>query len=223
VRFLIELEGPLVDVAAAYQQAHRDVAAGLGWSTLDAGTFWRRLRKEGPTANFLPGAKPLKLARYSQEFAAQIETDETVDRFAARPGLAEELPRLERFGPCRWITVGANLSARQRIMEGAGLADRFAGQAGLNADPRRRAGELIALAADDPRTLVVAGSDAVVRAARSAELVVVGIDNGPCPASRLFAAGAALVYGSLGELADSLASGAADLIKAGLLPLPPGP
>lgn len=87
------------------------------------------------------------------------------------------------------------------------------------ADPRRRPAELRVLAAGERRVVVAAASDALIRAAREAGFFALGISNGPCSTARLQQAGADVVYKSLEELADSIETGGADLIRAGLPPI----
>ena len=74
----------------------------------------------------------------------------------------------------------------------------------------------------DPRAVVVASTDTLLRSADAADLLTVGIASGICFATRLHRAGAKVAYAELGELADSLRNGAKDLIQAGVPPLPLG-
>ncbi len=219
MRFLVEIEGPLFDVASAYFAAHQAAATIMGWSRLDRGTFWRLYRTKGRDADFLPGAKPVKIAEHQRRFEERIESNELTGTMQPQPAIADVLGKLLRHGPCHAVTLGANLVARREAMERGGLLGRFGRVEHLNADPRCRPAELRALAEGDSRAIVIAGTDALVRAAQSAELFAVGVSNGPCAAARLHQAGASVVYKALAELVDSLQRGAPDLVKAGLLPM----
>jgi phosphoglycolate phosphatase-like HAD superfamily hydrolase len=218
VRFIIELDGPVFDVAPVYYDAHQAVATEVGWSRLERATFWRLWRSKGKEADFLPGAKPVKIAEYQRRFEQLLETDDYSRKYLPQEGIADGLTKLSRHGPCHAVTLGPNVGGRKAVLDRAGLGGKFAGVELLSADPRRRPAELKSLAESDPRALVVACGDALIRAASGAELLTVGLTCGPCAAARLHQAGAGVVYAQLNELLDSLCRGAPDLVRAGLLP-----
>ena len=60
MRFIIEYDGPIIDVRPVHYRAFRAVVGELGWSCLDEPTYWRLVRTKGQDANLLPGAKPVK-------------------------------------------------------------------------------------------------------------------------------------------------------------------
>ncbi len=218
MRFIFEFDGPVFDSSAVYYAAHQAAAADVGWSRLDQATFWRLLRTKGRQADVLPGAKPVKIAEYQKRFDHHLETDALVSYYRPQPDLHETLGQLARGGSCCLLTLGLNLAGRRAVLEKHGLANRFASFECLEADPRRRPAELRRLCAGDPRALVVAASDALIRCAGEAGLLTVGIPVGPCSAARLHQAGAGVVYKALHELSASIRDGAADLVQAGLLP-----
>jgi phosphoglycolate phosphatase-like HAD superfamily hydrolase len=220
MRFIIEFEGPIVDVADVYYRLHRDIATELGWSRLDQSTFWRITRREGRGANVLPGAKPAKVKKYHMRFAERLDSDAAVEGYQPQPAIDGALAALSRYGACTTVTIGANAGARQRVLDRANLSSHFLRAQSLAVDPRRRPGELRALAEGDERTVVAGASEAVIRAAAAADLFAVGITSGPCTATRLHRAGAAIVYNDLQELAASLSAGAEDMLRVGLLPPP---
>lgn len=220
MHFLIEFEGPIVDIAPVYHGVHREVAAEVGWSSLDQSTYWRTIRTQGLIADVLPGAKPAKLSAYLSRFASRVEQDDVVEQCLPQQDVDAALAAIKRHGSGNVITLGSNIDARQRVLEQHGLASYFPGTPSLNADPRRRPGELRALAGDDRRTVVAAANDALIRAAGEADLFAVGMTCGVSGARRLFQAGAALVYRDLDQLVESLKTGAVDMIEAGLLPAP---
>ena len=95
------------------------------------------------------------------------------------------------------------------------LAKRF----GRESSPDTAASRIVVLnVSDKTRGVVVAAGDDVVRGAGGADLFVVGVVQGACSKARLFQAGAAIVYRNFEDFADSAASGATDMIEAGLLP-----
>lgn len=218
MRFLIEFEGPLADVAGAWFAAHQAAAGDVGWSRLDRATFWRLIRTQGRAADVLPGAKPVKLAEYLTHFERRIESDEIVRTVELLEDAAATLAQLAAFGPCHLVTLGENLDSRIAVLEKGGIRRFFQRLEKLSPDPRKRPAELKAMSERDPRTIVAAGTDALVRAAGGAGLFSVGLSGGPCVAAKLHQAGAGVVLRDLSALHRSLQSGAAELVRAGLLP-----
>jgi len=218
VRFIIEFDGPLFDPAPVFYAAHQAAAAGVGWSHLDQATFWRLLRTKGRQADLLPAAKPVKIAEYEKRFDAHVESDVLVAAYQPQADVRGTLLQLGRSGTCSLMTLGTNLAGRRAAMKKHGLAGLFARFDGLLADPRRRPAELRKLCEADPRSLVVAASDSLIRSAGEAGIVSVGIAAGPCSVARLHQGGAGVVYKALHELSASIREGAADLVQAGLLP-----
>ncbi len=221
MHFIIEFDGVVVDLAAAYHRAHERVAAELGWCRLDRAAFWRLTRTKGAEADLLPGAPSSKVNAYHVRFGQLIETDEVLGRLEPHAGMDDVLDTLARFGRCSLTMIGSNLAARRAVLERTGLAGYFTRAEALSSDPRRRVGELSVLAAGDERTIVAAATDSIVRSAGAAELIAVGIASGSCTPARLHRAGADVVYHELRELSASVRAGGRDLIRAGLLPPAP--
>lgn len=222
MRFIIELDGILTDLAPGWHRAHTEAAAAVGWSKLDRTTFWRIMRTKGFEGDFLPGAKPIKCKDYLARFDAVRETDEIVAAFAPRLDAVDALRSLSREGQCIGVTLGANLTTRRRSLVRAELDLLLTEVQPLHADPRRRPVELKALAGGDARTVVVGAGDALIRSADAAELFCIGVASGPCTSARLYQAGARTVYPTLAEFIEAARSGAPDLVKAGLPPEPLG-
>lgn len=218
MRFIIEFDGPVCDTSAAHYAAHQAAAKDVGWSRLDQATFWRLTRTKGREADLLPGAREGKLTEYHAKFAELVESSELLEKASPEEAAAQHLRFLKGQGACVLVTIGRNLAARSAILERAGLRSFFADAQSLSDDPRRRPAELKALASGDRRTIVVAATDALIRSAGQAEIFTVGVPLGSCTEKRLHQAGAAIVYGDLGDLVASVQAGAADLVKAGLLP-----
>ena len=218
--FIIEFDGPIIDIRPVYYRLHRETAEEVGWSWLDERTFWRLTRAKGREANVLPDARPSKLKEYRARFGERLEGDLTVEQYSPHAGIDQALDGLTRRGSPCLITLGANLSARRRVLHHTGLTRYFTKLETLNSDPRRRPGELRVLAANERRTLVVASTDSVIRAASQAGLFTVGIASGSCADARLHQAGADVVYPDIHRLVTSLSSGGHEMIRAGLLPPP---
>ena len=66
MKIILEFDGPVFDPAPVYYAAHQAASGDVGWSRLDQATFWRLLRTKGRQADFLPGAKPVKIAEYQK-------------------------------------------------------------------------------------------------------------------------------------------------------------
>lgn len=218
MRFVIEYEGPIYNPAPAWHAAHQLAAADVGWSSLDRATFWRLTRTKGITEEILPAARDVKLKEYRKQFEARLESNEIIELNELHDDIRDDLTNLARHGASTVVTLGSNAAARAGIMQRDDLGGLKSHIDSLNPDPRRRPAELTSLAQGDRRTIVAAGTDAVIRSASDAGLFTVGISSGTCSVSRLHAAGAGVVYQTFGDLAESLRSGASDLIRAGLLP-----
>lgn len=221
MNFIIDCDGPIIDVRPVHYNAFREVVAELGWSCLDEATYWRLVRSKGREANLLPGAKPIKHAKLHERFAEVVESTEIAGIGEPHGGRAmkETIQALARHGRCAVVTLGTNVETRRKVLERHGIGSLLACTERLSDDPRRRPAELTALSQGDRHTIVAASSDAIIRAAREANLFALGISTGSCSAARLHQAGADLVYSGLDELTASLAKGTPDLIAAGLPPL----
>lgn len=218
MRFLIEFDGPIVDVASIYFKTYHAVAGEIGWSRLDQATYWRLLRTKGKQADILPAAKPQKREQFQALFDQRIEADEVVSQLSARAGAVEAIRSIVRHGPCKAITLGTNADARRAILEKAKLVPTISELQSISQDVRRRPSELKVLAENDKRAIIVTSSDTLGRAAREAEIFVVGLSCGTCSPARLHQAGVDVVFSEWAELQSSLATGAKELIQAGLLP-----
>lgn len=216
MRFLIETDGPIFNVAAAYFRLHCESAAAVGWSSLDQPSFLSAFRKDGRQAMVLRGAKPLKLKEYQTRFDQQVEADAVIAQFEPNEGIATSLVRVVRHSSNVLLASGSNVAARRARLVQAGLG-RFASTLeALPPDQASRAGRLKTLAAGDRSAVVVSSSDIIIRAAGLAEVIAIGIQGGMCAETRLYQAGAAVVYRDLTQLAEALETGADELARAGL-------
>ena len=175
-------------------------------------------RTRGRDADHLPGASQVKRKDYLDRFDRYLEDSDLVEQYQLQANIDSTMGALAKYGLCHLVTLGRNLDACERVLDRSNLARYFVQRASLNPDPRPRPGELASLANGDPRTLVICSTDSIVRAAGLAELFVVGVSTGVCSAKRLHQAGADVVYAGMSELCESLAAGAQDLIRMGLLP-----
>jgi len=218
MNLILEMDGPVLDVAPVWYRVHREVAAEVGWSTLDQGTFWRQTRRLGRDVSPLPGARPAKVKEYFARFDERLEVDEVLSDCEPQEGTDFALASLSTKASICLVTLGSNVHARRAILERSKLLRHVARIESLNPDPRRRPGELRALAGDQERSLVVAASDFIIRPAGEAGIVTVGIPRGACSADRLFRAGVDIVYKDLEALRSAVVEGSEELTRAGLLP-----
>ncbi len=219
MRFILEFDGVITDVMPAFYAAHRVAAEAVGWSRLDEATFRRLIRTKGREADVLPGAKQVKLDAYEAKFLEIIEEDAGIAELTAQDGLFERFRQFLRFGAVVLVATGRNIDARRQWIARQPWAEHVERFERLDEDARRRPVELGVLSEGDDRTVAVASSDVLVRSADAAGLFVVGVSTGTCSVKRLQQAGARVVYKALDELTTSLRNGAADLIRAGMLPL----
>ena len=78
MKLILEIDGPVLDVAPVWYRVHCEVAGAVGWAKLDQPTFWRLTRKQGREADLLRGARPVKLKEYYRRFDERLEADEVL-------------------------------------------------------------------------------------------------------------------------------------------------
>ena len=222
MRLLIEFDGLVIDLAPVWYDVHKAVTVALGWSSLDQGTYWRLTRKQGRDADVLPGARSGKVEDYHRRFDEQVESDDVLARATLHEDVRDTIMALRKHADLVMITTGSNLAARQAVLDRNQLGPLFEQAVKLDPDPRRRPAEMRVLAGGDPRTIVAATTETVLRAAGASDLFALGVSSGACLPARLHQAGAAVVFRDLSDLTDTLATGAPDLVRAGLLPAPLG-
>jgi len=218
MRFIIELDGPIFDIAAAHYTAYHEVAGELGWSRLDQTTYWRLVRTKGREADLLPGARPIKVEHYYQAFPSSFESDGNLSKLTPQDDVRTVLAGIAKHGTLAGVTLGTNVKTREMLLDRADLAPLFTDVVALASNPASRATELRSLSGGDPRAVVVAATDELVRSAETSELFCVAISGGTCSKPRLHRASPGVVFTSLAGLLDALETGAAELIDAGLLP-----
>lgn len=218
MRWIIEFDGVIGDIAPLSYRAHVGAADAVGWSRLDQPTYRRLTRTKGDEADVLPGAKAVKISQYEAQFLEFFESDEYIQTYKLLEDAAETLRACSKHGTIDIVTLGSNIEARRRWLRSA-KPPAWSGRCeALDRDPRRRPAELRTLAENDPRTVVAASSDVLIRSADTADLFTVGVATGSCTPARLHRAGARVVFKSLEEWAKSLDHGMSALIDAGLLP-----
>ena len=221
MRIIVELDGPVLDVEPVYWGAYSETVRAIGLARTGRSSFWRLVRTAAPGGQAILGAKPRHIATYQSRLDELLESDDCLDRCCPQPAVQEALARLTKRARCALVTAGRNRAARQRRLDTESLSIHFMEMQGLSADKSRRPEQLRKLIEESPRALLAASTVGVVRAGAEAGMFPVGISNGDCTARRLTQAGAQIIFGDLGELADELDAGSPQLIRHGLLPEPP--
>ncbi len=207
----------MLDLEPVYWSAYSAAAGALGLPRPDRATYWR-LQRTGPDATaFLRGARPQQLREFVTRFAELLEADASWESAAVRDGLQGTLVSLRSGAELILVTLGSNRAVRQRVLDAGDLSVHFMRMSALGGAAARER-QLRELAGEARRVMVAVASEELVRAARDAELVTIGVSNGACVGQRLTRAGAGHVYPSLDALNDAIATSADELARAGLIP-----
>ncbi len=216
MRFIIDCEGPVLDVQPCHWAGYSAACAELGLARMDPASFWRAVRRGAGDGELVRGAKPAKLRDFRRSFDEHRESDECAGCMQPQPGAAAALGVLRRSGQCILVTLGANARARQAILDAADLSVHFSRMKALSADRGRRVDQLGVLSEGDRHTVVAAASESMILAAEEAGLFAVGVCCGAATAARLARAGARCNFADLAELAECLDRNGDDLVAAGL-------
>ncbi len=217
MKFIIEADGPVLDVQPIYWAAYSTAVAEIGQARTDPAAFWRIIRRGDRAGLAVRGANPRQLQLYEARIAELIESDDAVAHGRPQPGVTDALRRLGGRGECVMVTLARNRAGRQKILDAEDLAIHFFQMLGLAAETTRRGDQLRAVVDGDPQVMAAAATPSMVRAAVGADLPVVGVTNGASTGRRLTQAGAQCTFADLPELADELDRGAPELVRLGLL------
>lgn len=215
MQFLIELDGPVVDVAARYHQAHRRVQAALGLARREAREFWRLFRKGADLAEIVRPTRPGQIDAYARDFEQALLSEDLIDLDVPQPGVSAHLAGLGQIAPCNLIALRPDRRATQRLLDRHELWAWFRSLHLLSQDRSIRASRLAALVEQEDSSVVVAASPAVVLSAREVGATVVGVSNGACTSRRLRQAGADAVVSCLGAFLQEARTPSAELLRAG--------
>lgn len=218
MKFIIDLDGPVLDIHARHMRAYRDAAAATGHAPMADGPIWRIIREGSQPHRLIAGAKPDEVRRFLATLDEALESDEAIAECTAQPDAANSLDRLKRAGSLLLVTLGTNRPARQGVLDALDLSVHFMTMRCLPPEPALRVARLRDLAEGDRRVVVACASEPLARAAQDAGMLPVGIANGAAVEGRLIRAGAQIVFANLEALADEVAGGCNRLIHAGLLP-----
>ncbi len=216
LKFLIECDGVLLDSQPAFWEGYCSICAEMGLPKSAPDAYWRAVRRGDPDGELIQGAKPFKLRDYRQRFDEWIETDQAIAAMESHKCAAEAMSRLKDFGECVLVNLGTNREARQAKLDQEGLSIHFSRMKALSPDRGYRVDQLRALCENDPQTVVVAASEALVLIADEAGLFCVGLSCGGCTKARLRRIGARILFADLEALVACVVSGGDELREAGL-------
>ena len=192
---IVDLDGPLLDVAARYFAAHRRALATTGAQGrhADSGAFWAAKRARAPAADLLLAGDP---GTYAAAFRDRVEDDDLLALDALHPGALAALQRLAAAVDVHVLSLRTRGDAARRSVARLGV-------------------ESIA-----PVTFVVHGPDGKVPAARAlgrGRDVVAVIGDTEADAAVARALGASFVGVACGiRTAEALLAEGASFVGAGL-------
>ncbi len=213
---IVELEGILFNVQAAYWEAYSRAVGDIGWARTDEMTFWRLIRTGAEDGEFVRGARPHQVAAFRKAFDAHLESDACVARFRPHDDIRERLRVLRDLGRRHAVSAGTNATAREELLTQHQFKEAIPDLTLATSPAAVGAGVLLKLAGGEVLTVVLASTEALAKTADAAGLVTIGITSGPCIAKRLSAAGAVATYKNLTDFAAALRIGDEALRRAGL-------
>ncbi|MCP4249543.1 MAG: HAD family hydrolase [bacterium] len=218
MKFILECDGVVLNPEPQYWAAYSVACEALGLPRLDRAAFWRAVRRGTREGQLVRGAKPAQLIEFGRRYSEALDSDAAVAAMAPLSDVAVGLTALGDHGPCYLVSTGPNRQKRQDVLDTHNLAIHFTRMKALSDDRGARTAQLTHLAENNPRCVAACASPSMILAAEAAGLFAVGVGSGACSTSRLTQAGARCVFADAGELADSVAAGARQLVEAGLVP-----
>jgi phosphoglycolate phosphatase-like HAD superfamily hydrolase len=193
---IVDLDGPILDVAPRYFAAHLEALAASGATPLctDVAAFWQAKRRSAPVARD-PSVTPAPPVTYAAAFKSLVERDDLLVLDRLQPGALVALARLSGRHPLAILSMRTNLAGARATVWRLGI-DELAEVTFVPHNPEgkvARARELVA-ARGTPGVLAVIGdteADAAVAAALGAPFWAVSC--GIREAARLHGFGAARV------------------------------
>jgi phosphoglycolate phosphatase-like HAD superfamily hydrolase len=220
MQFLIELDGPVLDVRRRYEQAHRRVQQELGLASREPNEFWRLIRKGAELPEIVRPTRAGQLETYARRFEALLRCDELSELDAPKPDVATHLARLSAVAPCVLIAMRAERHAAQRLLDRYELWRWFREMKLLSQDRSVRLAQLSELVSQTDQTVAAVVSETLVKAVREAGAIVAGVTGGICTPKRLRQAGADLIVSDLRALDEIIRVPTDELIRAGYRPVP---
>jgi phosphoglycolate phosphatase-like HAD superfamily hydrolase len=218
MQFIIELDGPIVDVQPRYYEAHRRVQAELGLASRTPNEFWRLVREGVPPVEIVRPHRSGQVDDYMRLFAQRVTMEELYSLDRPQPDAPAAMAGLSAMAPCKLVVLRGDRNAAQRLLDQHELWRFFRTLRMLSPDLARRIAQLGDLSEGRGQTVVAAGADVLARSAREAGFIVVGLGNGCCTPMRLRQAGADVLVKDLSELLESIRKPTDEMLRAGFQP-----
>ncbi len=219
MQFLVELHGVILHIRDRYVQAHRRAQAALGLPRRNPDEFWRLFRKGAALEEIVRPTRSGQLKEYARLFDAAISDPDLAAEDTPHPDAAAHLSYLASLGTCHLIVWSeVDRDTTQALLDRHELWRFFRTLKRLSPDRSLRISQLTEQVAESEQTIILASSEALVRAAREAGAMVLGVAGGPATPQRLRRSGADLVFRDLAEATDALRAPMEDLIRAGYRP-----
>jgi phosphoglycolate phosphatase-like HAD superfamily hydrolase len=222
MQLLIELDGPILDVAARHHEAHRRAQRALGLPSRDAREFSRLFRKGADLAEIVRPTRSAQLDEYVRLFDQLLSSNQLAELDAPQPNVHDHLAGLARLASCRLIALHRDRQIAQGLLDRYTLWPHFRSLHLLSPDRSVRISQLAELTEREALTVAAVASESLVQSARQAEALVFGLSNGPCTPRRLRQAGADIVFSDLGEVLEAVQQPTDALLRTGFRPPPPG-
>ncbi len=218
MRFIIELDGAVVDIRQRYYQAHRLAQNELGLASRTPDEFWRLFRKGAPPIEIVRPHRIAQVDDYARRFAELIVRDDLLALDRPQADAATSLAALGALGICCLVVRRPRRAAVQELLDRHELWRFFRTMRMMPPEQERRAMQFAELAQGDGRALAIVASDSMALSARQAGLITIGVAAGACTPKRLQQAGADLNVASLSELVEIIRDPPDSLIRAGFRP-----
>lgn len=159
-----------------------------------------------------------QLPDYARRFEQAVVAESLLELDEPQPDVGRFLAALNAVGRCDLVVPGPQRAAAQRLLDEHELWRFFGTLRMLSPDRSVRRSQLGELLGQGGQGIAVVGSDALVRAARDVEALVIGLSNGACTPKRLRQSGADVVLGDLGDVVEAVRTPDEALLRAGYRP-----
>jgi phosphoglycolate phosphatase-like HAD superfamily hydrolase len=121
---IVDLDGPILDVAPRYFAAHLEALAASGATPLvaDAAAFWQAKRRSEPVARDASAASPTSASiTYAAAFKERVERDDLLTLDRLQPGALVALARLSGRHPLAVLSLRTNVAGARATVWRLGI------------------------------------------------------------------------------------------------------
>lgn len=223
---IIELEGPVLNVRPRYWAAHRAAMDAIGFEGPEEEEYWRLVRQNAPVGMIVRRAKPDQIETYLKVRNEQLQSTALMELDELTALAQGSLRVLKDRGPCHLVSLCQNREGINATLDRLDIWMYFDRKMMLPEDRPRRIGalkELTAAQSFGPSAgagqgvaMAVVGTVPIAYAAGEAGCRAVGIRGGPTFPKNLQQVGVDVMFDSLDELTDALATRDPQLQKIGI-------